>query len=139
MLRVKAWIERNLIMVKVGEEKSSKIAVPWEKRFLHLYNNTLVGMIFILLVVLVNITLSIISLFYTNKEFDAVDMSFSIYFILELSLRLYCQKQVDGSVSSFFKSIFNCIDALLVAIDWTLFFSLIQILEILYKRLKVSE
>lgn len=107
---------------KRGEEKSSKIAVPWEKRFLHLYNNTLVGMIFILLVVLVNITLSIISLFYTNKEFDAVDVSFSIYFILELSLRLYCQKQVDGSVSSFFKSIFNCIDALLVAIDWTLFF-----------------
>ena len=107
---------------KSGTEKSAKLTIPWEKRFLHLYNNTIAGMLFILLIVLVNITLSIVSLFVDNKDFDIIDLSFSIYFIFELSLRMYCQKQVEGSVSSFFKSIFNCIDGLLVVIDWILFF-----------------
>jgi hypothetical protein len=109
---------------KGSDAKSKKIDISWEQRFLHLYNNTVLGMIFVLSIVLVNIILSIVTLFIEEPNFVNVDLSFSLYFVVELSLRLYCNKRVYGSFSTFFQSFFNCVDAGLVAIDWILFFVL---------------
>jgi len=107
-----------------GDAKSTKAEVFWEKRFLHLYNNTVMGMFFVLSIVLVDIILAVTSLFILEDFFVNVDLAFSIYFIVELSLRLYCNKRVEGSISSFFRQIFNCVDAGLVLIDWVLYFVL---------------
>ena len=109
---------------KGSDINSKSFSISWEQRFLHVYNNTVLGMIFVLIIVLVNIVLSIVSLFMTETDFDKIDLSFSLYFVVELFLRLYCNKRVDGSFSTFFKSAFNCIDAGLVGIDWILFFVL---------------
>ena len=92
--------------------------IPWEKRWL-LFNDSIIGMCIVLLVVLVAVSLSVVRLWVTSIEAGALVFDYVItsYFIFEYSLRLYCYYRVYNATRPFLMDKFNIGDLCLILLD----------------------
>jgi len=104
--------------VRMNSQNGMTEQIAWEKRWL-LFNDSIIGMSIVLLVVLVAVTLSVVRLWITNFEAKALvfDYVITVYFITEYSLRLYCYYKVYNAMRPFVVDKFNIGDLLLIMLD----------------------
>lgn len=97
----------------------------WEEKLIS-FLDSITGMIFTLSVVLITCSLSISQFFADDNDtplvkfYEAFDIAITVYFTLELIIRIYCMLIIHSDPTMFFQNIFNALDFALVALDLVL-------------------
>jgi hypothetical protein len=107
--------------MKNGKHKSGQIAT-WEERTLQ-FTETLYFVSFFVFLVLASTVLAILQVghfeifFFTEQIQSIVDLSFTIIFLLEVSIRMFCTYRSEHEILSFFTNPLKFVDVFIVLLD----------------------
>jgi hypothetical protein len=122
--------QRQIEQMKRRDEVNEKYAHMWESAYI-VWTDTPTGLIFVMSVVCLTVSVSMLQLVSSNLTqdrinlFDSIDLFCSIFFLIELYMRGYCisrtQGILTGGLFKYFMNPLNFLDLLLVILDIVLY------------------
>jgi hypothetical protein len=103
------------------QDKSQMSELLWEETVLNFMESS-TCLLFVLLIVIFTTIYAAVQLLITLDPFilSKIDLGIMLFFILELSIRMYCHARVHKEILNFIMSFLNILDIVLVSFDITM-------------------